>query len=442
MRKILAILSVLVLAQAANAENNLSTSAELRTRVQNDMNATGNEDTGLSENAWSSRLKLGLDFNAGEKLSMHATLLHNSAWGQELGADGETGPDSAVGVRDGLSGQNLLMVQEAYGTWMLNDSTSIRLGRGAFTLADGSVVSSNDWEANPLAFEGLMITHDMEFGRVSGFYVKASDFANTATTVDDPEGSLYGLSLDVKSVPDMIKMLNVHVIQSAKDELAGNAVGVGAFVPGKSFMRYGLTVAGETSGADFKFTYASESGDIRLDNTSASTGALASIMMDLDLGYTLEDIMGLRVGFQYHSDTGSNASTAAGDSDMYDGFYYDTHANAGAMDIFEWGNLTYMGVNLSAKPMDNTTVGFDYYMFSQTEKDGGNNTGTNGGAFASADVAEDELGTEMDLWAAHKYDNGLEMMARYSMFTPGAEYEAAGLEDSYTSIFVEAKMSF
>jgi hypothetical protein len=437
MRKLLAILSVLTLAQAANAENNLTTSAEFRARVQNDMNNSGDDDTGLTQNAWEHRLKLGLNWNAGEKLSLHSTLLHNSTWGQELAGDTT---DTGIGVRDGFTdGQNMILVNDAYATWMMSDSTSLRFGRGGFTIADGSVISQNDWEKNPYSFEGVMATHDMEFGRVSGFYVKVADYANTATTVEDPEASIYGLSLDVKSVPDMIKMLNIHVLKTSKDELPGNAVA--ALAPGKDYMRYGLTVGGETSGLDFNFTYASESGEILLEKAGGTNADASTSMMDLKVGYTLADVMGLRIGLDYHSDTGTSAS--ATDLETYDSYYYEKHANAGKMDIFEWGNLTYMGVNLSMKPMDNTTVGLDYYMFSQTEKDqAGAVTGINGGAFAAAaNATEDALGTEMDLWASHKYENGLEMTARYSMFTPGDEYKP-GQEDAYSLIFVEGKLTF
>lgn len=442
-------MSVLGLVQVANAENNLTTSAEFRTRVQNDMGTTSMKDAGLTQNDWRHRLKVNLDFNAGEKLSAHVSLLHNSRWGQEI----TTGTmDSHIGERNGYSdAENMLLVQEAYGTWMLSDSTSLRFGRGAFTIADGSVLSINDWEENPYAFEGALVTHDMEFGRISGFYVKVADYTTTFSkggvgSVQDPEAWIYGLSLDIKAVPDFIKMLNIHLLQTSKDELPGNATA--ALIPGKDMMRYGLTVGGDVAGLDYNVTYASESGEYKYERTANVNNVDASTSMyDLKLGYTLADVMGLRVGFNYHSDTGTAAS--ATDSETYDGYFYDIHENAGKMDVFKWGNLTYMGVNVSLMPMDNTTVGLDYYMFSQTEKDqaavgGANvNVGRNGTAFSNAnDATKDDLGTEMDLYATHKYDNGLEMTARYSMFTPGDAYKAQNIEETYSLVFLEAKMNF
>ena len=440
MRKLLALLAVLAIVPAANAENNLTTSAEFRTRVQNDTDTTGNQDTGITQNSWSHRLKVNLDFNAGEKFSAHATLLHNSMWGQFEGTTGNATGDTGAGLRDGVGdNENMLLVNEAFGTWMLSDSTSLRFGRGAFTLADGSVIGKNDWEAQPYAFEGVMATHDMEFGRISGFYVKFADFASAASAIEDPEVGAYGLSLDIKAVPDAIKMLNVHVLKINQDELTATAK------EGEDIMRYGLTVGGDVAGVDYNFTYASVGGEeirSRATGSDAANVDISSSMMDLKAGYTLADVMGLRVGIDYHSDTGTKASSTK--TETYDSFYYDMHDNAGAMDIFKWGNLTYMGVNVSLEPMDNTKVGVDYYMFSQTEKDQvGAMTGANGAAFAAAaDTTKDALGTEIDLWASHKYDNGLETYARYSMFTPGDEYKSAGKEDAFTMIFLEAKMTF
>ena len=104
-----------------------------------------------------------------------------------------------------------------------------------------------------------------------------------------------------------------------------------------------------------------------------------------------------------------------------------------------------MGVNLSLEPMDNTKFGIDYYMFSQTEKDSTNVVGMNGSALSAAaayDATKDALGTEIDVWASHKYDTGLETYLRYSMFTPGDEFKAANIEETYSMIFAEAKMTF
>ncbi len=447
MRKLLAIVSVLALGQAANAESNFSTSAESRTRVQNDMNTSAAKDGGITQNEWEHRLKLGLGYNLGEKLSLNTTLIHNAIWGQgnayragdAAGASPVTG-DDGPGIRNGVGdAQNMLLVNEFYTTWAISDSTSLRFGRGSFTLADGSVVSENDWERNPYAFDGAMITHDMEFGRLSGFFVKFADLARGENAIEDPEVNAYGLSLDIKAVPDAIKMLNLHAIKVNQDELDASTMA------GQDIMRYGVTVGGETSGVDFNFTYAMVSGEHvseRLNRGSAGNQDISSTMMDLKLGYTLEDVMGLRVGFDYHTDSGSSSATK---DETYDSFYYQMHQNAGKMDIFRWGNLTYMGVNLSVKPMENTTVGVDYYMFTRTEKkDNTVNLGRNANGFAGVGILvadEDDLGTEIDVWASHKYDNGLEIKARYSMFTPGDAFKGSA-EDTYSLAFLEAKATF
>mgnify|MGYP002623992675 CR=1 FL=1 len=457
MRKLLALLAVLTMVSAAHAENNFNMSSEFRLRATNDQNTTGNDDNGLTQNRWDNRLKLGMDFNAGEKFSAHGTFLHNSHWGQDLtGVTNPTG-DSGTAIHDGVgTGQNMLLVNEAYGTWLLNDSTALRFGRGAMTIGDGSVVSVNEWEATPYAFDGAMVTHDMEFGRLSGFYVKFTDWnlaqGQAVVGPEDPETNAYGLNLDIKAVPDVIKMLNVHVIKVKQDEFQDGAT----HVPGEDTMRYGLTVAGETMGLDFRATYASYTGEHISELGTGSAAAnqdISSNMMDAEIGYTLADVMGFLLHFLYHSDTGN--STGATDDETYDSFFYEKHKNGGLMDVFGWGNLTYMQAGVSLAPMDSMTVGLNYIMFSQTEKAGGVIHGANGSAFGTVAAAggthtelatEDDLGTEIDLWATKKYDNGFEITARYSMFTPGDEFKTANpattQEDSYNQIELEARMTF
>ena len=165
-------------------------------------------------------------------------------------------------------------------------------------------------------------------------------------------------------------------------------------------------------------------------------------MMDVALGLAMPDMMDFKATLVYHSDTGcktANCPTTE-DDEQYDGFYYEKHENGGAMDAFYWGNLSYTGLRLSIAPMDDMTVGLDYYMFSQTEKTG-SNTGNFGGTAGATAAQEDSLGSEIDLWVGKKYEGGLEVYARYSQFTPGDEYKNSS-EDTWTQMFLETKMTF
>ena len=461
MRKILAILAALAVGQFALANSTMTTSAELRARGEAWANTTGNKDNGKTTNMITQRLKLGLDFNAGEKFSAHVTAIHNSDWGQAVGGKTDSTNDSGLATHDGTGdAQNLLTVDEAYGTWVVSDSTAIRFGRGSFQIADGSVVGTNDWEDHPTSYEGMLFTHDMEFGRGSLFYVRTNDWAAADSIFQqDAEAGVWGLSFDIKSVPDMIKMLNVHILKVHSDEFVTTG---GASHAGLDAMRYGLTVAGETSGIDFKLTYAMDSGenkrDLRFGDTTMNDDISAN-MMDVNLGYTMAAMMNFHVGLMYHSDTGCDAAcqtkkkdqTVKEATDEYTPFFYNIHENGGQMDVFKWGNLTYTGLNLHLMPMDDLSVGLNYIILAQTQKEGGFTTGRGGAALncnAGCDNAatESALGTEIDLWAKKKYDNGFSILARYGQFAPGDEFKSAtaanDMKDTISEMFLEAMMTF
>src|SRR5690606_34399602 len=134
------------------------------------------------------------------------------------------------------------------------------------------------------------------------------------------------------------------------------------------------------------------------------------------------------------TDTGNSS---AGDNETYSGFHYDTHNNAGLMDRFTFGNLTYMRVGAAFQPSDDVTVGLEYFMFSQTEKEGG----TNGAGLAGdADANEDELGNEIDLVVTKKYSNNFSTMLRYGIFQPGDEFGANA--DDHSQLYLEGKLTF
>ena len=119
------------------------------------------------------------------------------------------------------------------------------------------------------------------------------------------------------------------------------------------------------------------------------------------------------------------------------------------MDEVIWGNLTYFSAKMSIEPVENFEIGAQYHIFSATEKAGytlmpgfsgtGTVTGINnplnglvtapGGAVygtaGAINTADEDIGSEIDLYAVHDYDNGLVMTARYGIFMPGDRIKKA-----------------
>lgn len=432
MRKALALTAFLALAPYANAQDaaakaDVSVNAEFRARYQYDNNINASKDLGAeSQSNVNQRMKLGAQFKASDKLSAHITALHASTWGS----------DNATGLENGTTQnvkdhQNLLTVYEMYATWMMSDEFSLKAGRGAFTMADGSLISANDWEQNPISFEGVLGSYEMEFGRANLFFVRFAELAGVGTpTADDPEANSFGLSFDFKNLPEFLSTANVHVLQTKKDESGAGA--------GEDQLRYGLVLAGNAAIVDYK------------GNFEAHTGKLGGadregMMYQLELGANFEEFMKSRVYALYHSDSGTSGTK----NETYDSFYYEEHANAGLMDVVGWGNLTQISVGFTMEPMDATTVGLHYHMFEKTEEGDAVNAGKNGGMFSVAGQTLKPTGTkigdELDLVATHNYDNGFSMTGRLGMFMPGEVLKDAtptSQKDTYMTAFLEGKMTF
>lgn len=413
MKKLLFACASLMLISSAMAADgaDVKINGEIRARF------SGQENAGFAEKSWDNeteqRTWIGFTFTKSEDLTARVTLVAAGTWGNEgdTNTSGELANDADKGV----------VVYEAWAFWKAMDNFSIKLGRGALDLADGSVVSKNDYEQLPYSFEGVVGLYFHEMVNLSVFAVKGM---NDNDTGDDADVNFYALAADFKVAPEFLKTFNVMALQS-------KATGINAIAADDSDekLRLSLTLAGDTNGVDYRGTYAMYSGEFTTSGTATDHKAS---MMDLEVGYTLKDVMNLRVAALYHTDSGDD-NAATGDIETYDPFFYNKHDNAGKMDIVGWGNSTYIKLGASLEPMEMLTVGLDYYMFSKTEAaddvygTDGSGLGT---AIAGDSATDDDVGSEIDLWVKKVLSNGAEVHAHYGMFQVGDTFGATAKDVS------------
>lgn len=419
MRKLVALLAFLSFAPSAFAAGaEFSHSGDMRLQYKNDKGKSL-ADT-KTESMFQQRLRWGTTFRKGDKFTGQLSLVHGAEWGDATNANAGYYPD--------FRGVNGLIVNEAYMQWMASDSMTLRAGRGSFTMGNGKVVSKNSYEQVAKAFDGMILTHDHEMVRTNAFFVRGAEL--TGGNNNDPKGDFIGFNFDLKSLPEFLKTANLHLIQINKDASA---------VAGEKSNRFGLTVGGDMVGVDYEFTYAGHTGKELVAVTGADGDDISASMMDLTVGYSMPDMMNFRVHVDYHTDSGDK--TADNKKEAYTGFHYDTHYNAGLMDIVQYGNLTFMSLGFSLEPMEDLMVGFDYYTFTRTEKGAASSgDGTNSGTMA--DYTKDDLGTEMDLTVKKKYDDNFSVEARYSTFEAGDAYIASAGREKHTQLLLTGAMSF
>lgn len=493
-----AFLAFLPSAHAAASEKQFTPDLEFRVRPIFEDNQSGSSSIGPNNgNVVEQRLKIGGQYKFSEKFSVTAHLIQSANWGSQdlyvLNTNGTAGAFSsgdASGQHSGASANNILTVNEAYGSWIVNDDFILRFGRGGLTMGDGSVISTNDWQPVPTSFDGVLGTYDMSFGRFSAFVIKFAQYADassagalalggitgTATAGNassDPEADAYGLSFDLKTMPEWLKMVNIHVIETTKASTPGAFYSsVLAADPtsrmGQNILRYGVAVGGNAGMFDYKVDAAGMnghdycSGDFNngCGSTTAGVTALAAsgYMAQGEVGFNFPDFMKARIFAKYHYDSGNDDNSASHDVKTYDGYFYDRHAGSGNMEVVGWGNLTFYNAGISVSPTDQTDVTLQYFYFQKTQEKGRLNPGRFGDMMAFTSPNSNNLGQEIDLIAEHKYDGGFTMLASAGFFMPGTSVKNGYAEDPvsvaaslngkgtrdnlFTQVMLQGKMSF
>ncbi len=446
---LIAVLSFLPLAHAYADGSDITASGDYRLQYQDNQDFDGAHSA--DDSNFHQRFRLGVNARANEKMNAHITLVGNTDWGSSTTQNSMTtlNSNSAADIN------NMVLVNEAYATWVINDSWILRAGRGAFTMGDGRLISSNDWENVQTAFDGAMASWDQDWGRTSFFAVKGA-VGTDSNTIDS---RFYGVSEDLKNLPTFLKMVNVHVLQVYQDQGTYSATTAGAgsttttTLPYRDETRAGFTASGDTANVDYRLDGEIETGKY-MEPTGTSKENLTAHMIDADVGYTFPSLMNGRVHVGYHQDSGNNNTTQSNDN--YDGFAYDRHDNAGLMDIFGWGNLTYTWFGLSAQPRDDISVAVNYYMFTKTETDGAVAAGDYGNYFSTNTLIGGQvqtsgngtLGNELDVSVTKKYSDKFYITALYGMFDAGNAYSGLknasnnSLKTTVSEYYVEGGLTF
>jgi hypothetical protein len=517
----LAGLALVTTAQAAdttdfkwNAEMRLrytnDTAYSFQKEIQNEAGATnpGNgqgaipdQSMGRNYNSFAQRVKLGLGMTRGESLSGYLSTINHSYWGdtanRTAAGDYTYGNPNAPGAT--AARNNDFVLNEAWGWWKANDMVSVKFGRSTMEIAGGAVAGPNDWQPIPNVFDGIWSMWDFEPVSVKMFGLKLRDTnvdgaAGTSTPAagqtsgpsagatnaigqrDDSESVLYGVVAGVKNLPEFLKVAEVHLMQ-VNDETTTTYLPNGQTAANQAvitntdraeMLRYGLIVSGDMSNVDYRligdFYTGKKKADGTLGGTSATANtfardqALSGSMVDLNVGYTLPEIMMLRIGANYHMDSGGEVTNT--DNKTYKPFAYSAHEFGGDMDVMTWGNLTYWGLNVAVKPMDDLDVKLSYWDYSRTsERDGvtvngfnqgaetnGTTTATNNTRHAGTQAGtSNKIGSEIDFTVTKTYGENFSIWALYGVFTPGEFIKgnpAGARDDAHTRMQVQAKLTF
>ena len=445
---LLSLLSCGLTAQAAKVDYHINT--EFRVRGQYNHQPDG-VTSPASTDAFESRVKLGGGAKVNERFGFHGALLHNSGWGSEnqsiTAGTGNTGFDQPNGINNY---DNMVLVQEAYGTWILNESLSMRFGRSAIFFGDELVMGQNDYLRTPSSFDGAVLNYELSSLRLMGFAARLAHYTTATSGASDPDAqaNAIGVVADMKRLPPYLKMANIHIIRNTKAATPTAALSKDKM--GENGYRYGASVGGDVKAFDYRVSYAGLSTDYKYQ--AAANGPITKFngngwMLDLEGGFRLA-VMDSRVFARYHIDSGDGSTNTAGitGATTYNPYFYEQHGNAGQMDILRWGNLTYYGLGFTMKPMDQLTVGVEAYMFKKTQQRDFAYAGFNGTNLLATGTQtvmnSNNIGSEIDVYAEKAYDGGFSVIARLGHFMVGDYLKDNGRTKNITQAFLQGKMNF
>ena len=401
------------------------------------------------------RLKLGGGAKISERFSFNGVLLHNATWGSEdtritgsATATGDTRPDQHNGV---ATYDNMILVQEAHGSWILNESTSLRFGRSAITFGDGTVMGANDYLRTPSSFDGAVLNYEMDAARFQAWGARLSNYSRSpgASGANDPnpQANSLGVSVDFKRLPPFLKLANIHGMRNTKATTPLAAYDKARF--GQNGYRYGAAVGGDFKAFDYRVSYAGISTnyyDQTVVNGPTTKLSGDAWMLDVEAGFRLA-VMDSRAFLRYHTDSG-DGTTGTVRGATYDPFFYEEHGNAGQMDLVRWGNLSYYGAGFTMKPMDQLTLGIEGYIFKKSQQQDNVYAGFNGGDLFPYiqqngwTKNSSNIGTEIDVYAEKVYDGGFSVLGRLGHFMPSDYLKDNARPEPISQAFLQGKMVF
>lgn len=364
------------------------------------------------------------------------------SWG-DVSTNKGSAASSTPNSKDQVKSANHLFVQEANLWWKTSDSLNFKFGRQEFSVADGRLLGLNDYEFVPYAYEGVVNNTEFTWMKLQAFGFKQVDFyennddttRNTykAAGTSDPEVRMYGVAVDVKNLPDLLKSTNIHAIQLLTDKVDSSSAA-------KNETWIGLAAQGEYAIIDFRLNYENYNGKQFALTSTGTEVSLMGAMYDFELGANFSEFFGLRFLANYHYDTG-NDSSSADKNNSYNPLNYNRHYNAGAMDVIGWGNSTYSHLGVTFKVYGNWDTGFHYYGFTRTTERAAaiaKDTGVSSAAITNAGGNSKDVGSEYDITVAHAFDGGITFSVEAGQFIPGAYIkngsEKANLTKASTSI--------
>ncbi len=366
----------------------------------------GGEPTG--DDGTFMRTRVYLDWELANNIGVFLQIQDSRVWG----ADSSTAsPD--LDMRQAYLTLSDLQSMEHL-SFLGDNDLDLTIGRMHIpTLGDGYILSGNDWNNNgPSSWDGLWIDstfggEDLQFD-VDLWY---SDIANSDPNVTGPvgpnEGAVWwGLQVGTDSLP----WVDGDVYFWSVDGDFGSFMDLKMKIYG---IRLESDIPEDTlDGLSLFLEYAAETGEL-----SSTVDLDASFMMvrgeyALPFGESLNPMVGLGISVA----SGDSNGLAGGDSDTWISPFAEYHSILGHYDLVANSNVQDIFFTFQATVIEAVDAHLDVHILTLDEDTDGlyTTTGFNGGA-----VTDDDIGTEIDLYAIWNCGSNLTFQAGWSYLMVG-----------------------
>lgn len=313
------------------------------------------------------RLNAGADVDENTKVFIQAQ--DSRGWGSEASTTTSGNGVQGLDLSQGYIEMNKIAGQPL----------SLRLGRQALNYGDARLIGSLEWSNNARRFDAVKFTYTHDIANVDVFWAKVMDLGGDY----NKDNNLLGVYATLNVIPG--NNLDVYLLDKL---IAG----------GTDIKTFGARVKGDVKpvNVDYNAEIAIQSGDVT-STVTQSANAYA-----LKAGYTIPDVMGLRVGVEYDSATGDKASTAT-KVEAFDNLYPTNHYLYGFTDDVNLTNIKAMSIGASINPKANVKVAVEYWKYTKSEKVGG----------------KDDMGSELNLKVNHEMSKKVNCELAYALRDAG-----------------------
>jgi len=349
----------------------------------------------------SHRAQLDLQLNKGEYFKTFFRAIHHSVWGAQA------------------TDQNEFVLAQAWGDWKVTDFLDLKFGREPVVIGRGLAYGANEWEDVPTFYDGFSLLFNWDVMELDLHALKLHELDHVPSqSVSDPETTHYIISLNFKELPDIIQMADLSFAQVISDY--GYLPGTTSIIDKQRVQRFGFDLV--ASGVYFE-TGATVNYLAGTESTPTVDTKVKQMMLDGVAKFIMPDWSQMNLWLGAHYDTGDDDPTDQTNT-QYEPLNYNLHDNAGRMDFFKFGNLTFLRSGLSFHLLSDWYFGGEYFMFQKSKQNAPNYVER--GQLVS-DLQNNvirfgpdkSLGNEVDVWFGKTFPSGVNMDLTLSYLHPG-----------------------